>query len=316
MSIERRVITLWRIAHTGIVNFIRNISLAVAAMAVMVVTLTIVLFSLITNATFENTIAQITSKISVSVYLQDSATDKQSKALADRIGKQPQVGKVIYLNKQAALQAYIQQNKGNQNLVTAAATVGNPIPATIQVYPKDLNEIQAIKTYLDKPENKALQTPESPSYNGDRKQAIDNITHATNVLRKIGAITVAVFAVICALIIFNTIQMAIFNRRDEITIERLLGAGTWFIRGPFVVESILYGILSAIFSMLLINSVFVAASGALQASSLGLLDISYAQSYFNDHFILLLLMQIGVGILLGAASSVIATQRYLKFKTK
>jgi hypothetical protein len=83
-----------------------------------------------------------------------------------------------------------------------------------------------------------------------------------------------------------------------------------------VVESILYGILSAIISMLIINSIFVAASGALQASSLGLLDISYAQDYFNSHFILLLLMQVGAGILLGAASSVIATQRYLKFKTK
>ena len=92
------------------------------------------------------------------------------------------------------------------------------------------------------------------------------------------------FAIISALIIFNTIQMAIFNRRDEIQIERLLGASTWFIRGPFVVESILYGILSAIISMLLINSVFIAASSALQASSLGLLDISYAQQYFNDHF--------------------------------
>jgi cell division transport system permease protein len=110
--------------------------------------------------------------------------------------------------------------------------------------------------------------------------------------------------------------MAIFNRRDEITIERLLGAGSWFIRGPFIVESIIYGILSAIISLLFINGVFVAASSALQASSLGLLDIAFAHEYFNKHFLILLLMQVGVGILIGAASSIIATQRYLKFKTK
>jgi cell division protein FtsX len=110
--------------------------------------------------------------------------------------------------------------------------------------------------------------------------------------------------------------MAIFNRRDEITIERLLGASTAFIRGPFVVESIIYGILSAVFSILIMNSLFLAASSALQASSLGLLDISYASTYFGDHFWILLTAQLGVGILIGAASSMIATRRYLKFKTK
>ncbi len=316
MIMERRLITTWRIIHTGIVNFIRNITLATAAMAVMVVTLTIVLFSVITNATFENTIAQITNKISVSAYLLDTTTEAQAKQVVNELKHQPGVQRVVYLNKADALNAYIKQNQNNQNLVTAAATVGNPIPATIQVYPKDLNEIQAIKNVLVKPDNLKLQTPDSPSYQKDRKEAIDNITHATNVLRKIGAITVAVFAIICALIIFNTIQMAIFNRRDEITIMRLLGASTSFIRGPFVVESAIYGLLSAVISVLIINSAFLASSNALQASSLGLLDINYANQYFENHFLALLTLQIAIGILIGTVSSVIATRRYLKFKTK
>ncbi len=313
---SHRLITLWRIIHTGIINFMRNISLAVAAMAVMVVTLTIVLFSIITNGTFENTIAQITSKIDVSVYLQDSTTDAQAKQLVAGLKQRPEVQKVQYLNKQQALQSYISQNKNNPDLVTAATESGNPIPATILVYPKDLNKIQSIKNFLDQPAYHKLQTSDSPSYNGDRKEAIDNITHATNILRKIGVVTVIVFAVICALIIFNTIQMAIFNRRDEITIMRLLGASTWYIRGPFVVESAIYGILSAVFSILIINSAFLASSNALQASSLGLLDINYANQYFDEHFWLFLTLQIAIGIIIGTVSSVIATRRYLKFKTK
>lgn len=313
---QRRLITLWRIIHTGIINFMRNISLAVAAMAVMVVTLTIVLFSLITNATFENTIAQITSKIDVSVYLQDSTTDAQAQALVAQIRKQPEVQKVVYLSKTDALKSYAQQNSNNPDLVTAASEAGNPIPATIQVYPKNLNQVQEIKKYLTTPDIQKLQTADSPSYNGDRKQAIDNITHATNVLRKIGVVTVVVFAVICALIIFNTIQMAIFNRRDEITIMRLLGASTSYIRGPFVVESAIYGLLSAVLSVLVINSAFLASSNALQASSLGLLDINYANEYFDAHFWGFLTLQIAIGIIIGTVSSIIATRRYLKFKTK
>lgn len=313
---RRKLITLNRIIHAGVLSFIRNASLAIAAMAVMVVTLTIVLFSIIANATFSNTIALITDKIDVSVFLKDEVTNSQRDTLLRGLRAQPNVESVEYLSKEQALAAYAEQNAGNQSLLTAATISGNPIPATIRVKPKDLNKIQQIRTFLTTPANAALQTEGSPSYSGERKKAIDNISHATNILRRIGVIAVAVFAVISALIIFNTIQMAIFNRRDEITIERLLGASTWFIRGPFVVESILYGILSAVLSLLLINAVFVAASSALQASSLGLLDISYAQQYFNSHFWLLLLMQIIAGIILGAASSIIATQRYLKFKTK
>ena len=97
---------------------------------------------------------------------------------------------------------------------------------------------------------------------------------------------------------------------------RLLGASTWYIRGPFVVESIIYGIISALISIFFIRSMFVAAHSTLEATSLGLLDINYSAEYFNKHFWTLLLLQLGVGILIGAVSSVVATQRYLKFKSK
>jgi cell division transport system permease protein len=312
---QRRLITLWRIIHTGIVNFIRNISLAIAAMAVMVVTLTIVLFSLITNATFANTIAQITDKIDISVFLKDSDTPAQTQTLLHQIKALPNVKSVQYLSKADALKQYEQQNAGNVQLLTAINETSNPLPATILIKPVDLNKIGDIKTFLSKSDVASLQS-DQPSYSGDRKAAIDKITHATDVLREIGVVTVVVFAVICALIIFNTIQMAIFNRRDEITIMRLLGASTSYIRGPFVVESAIYGILSAVISVVIINSAFVAASNALQASSLGLLDINYANSYFDSHFFQLLTVQLMLGIVLGAVSSTIATRRYLKFKTK
>jgi cell division transport system permease protein len=312
---KRKFITLTRIFHTGTLNFMRNLSLAVAAMAVMVVTLTIVLFSVIANATFGNTIAQITDKVDISVYLKDGLTDQQSTKFVSQLQHLPNVKKVQYLSKADALKRYQAQNAGNTQLLVAISATSNPLPATVLIKPTDLNEIKDIKAFLVKPDIKALQSDEA-SYSGDRKAAIDKITHATNVLRQIGIVTVAVFSVICALIIFNTIQMAIFNRRDEITIMRLLGASTSYIRGPFVVESLIYGVLSAIISILIINSAFLAASNALQASSLGLLDISYASTWFGMHFWKLLAMQLMVGILIGTVSSTIATRRYLKFKTK
>ena len=312
---KRKWVTLLRVGRTGAVNFVRNVSLAIAAIAVMVVTLTIVLFSFITNASFNHTIAQFTKQIDISVYLQDSVSETQGKQLANQLKTLPNVESVEYLNKDQALQSFLQTTDNDKKLQQAAMQAGNTIPATIHIKPRDLNKIQDIKNYLTKPAIAKLQTSGSPSYSGDRKKAIDNITHATNIIREFGVISVAVFAVISALIIFNTIQMAIFNRRDELTIMRLLGASTWYIRGPFVVESAIYGIVSAAISVLIINGTFAASAGALQASSLGLLDINYAHVYFNSHYWALLTSQMLIGIVIGAASSIVATQRYLKFKT-
>lgn len=313
---KRRIITFGRIIHTGMVNFIRNITLAVAAIAVMIVTLTIVLFSVIANASFTNTIAQITDKIDVSVFLSDATPEPKAQTLADQLKKLPEVKSVEYLNKANALAVYQKQNSGNAELQAAISATNNPIPATIHIKPYDLNHINDIRKFLTTPENQALQIKGSPSYSGSRKAVIDKITHATNVLREVGVVSVIVFAVICALIIFNTIQMAIFNRRDEIQIMRLLGASTRYIRGPFIVESVIYGILAALASVFIINSAFLAASQSLQATSLGLFDIGYASDYFDKHFFQLLGVQLAVGIIIGTASSAIATRRYLKFRTR
>lgn len=311
---KRWIITIRRIIRTGCINFVRNAWLSVAAMAVMLITLTIVLFSVIANATFGNTIQQITDKIDISVYLKDSVTKEQRDKLISTIKSQPNIKSIAFISKDDALTAYKQQNATNLDLLLAISQTDNPLPASLQIKPKDVNKIGDIKTFLDKKEIKDLQSDET-SYSGDRKEAVDKITHATDFMRRAGIIGVLVFALISMLIIFNTIQMAIFNRRDELTIMRLLGASTSFIRGPFVVESVLYGIISAMVSIILLNGLFSVSSSTLQASSLGLLDINYANEYFAAHFWTFLTLQLAVGIFIGAASSTVATRRYLKFKT-
>ena len=313
---NHKLITQWRIIKTGIQNFMRNLTLAVAAMAVMVITLTIILFSLIANATFSNTIKQITDKIDISVYLKDEvATDEQQRnQLIQELEDFDNVREVVFVSKENALEIYKEANRDNIDLLLAISQTDNPLPASLQVKPVDPNRIEEIRQYLEKPEIKDLQS-EQTSYSGDRKEAIDKISQATSFLRQAGIAGIVIFMLVSMLIIFNTIRMAIFNRRDELQIMRLLGASTWFIRGPFVVETVLYGIFSAIISVVICNVLFVASSTAFEASSLGVLDIKFASDYFAKHFWLILTLQLLTGILIGAASSVIATRRYLKFKT-
>lgn len=307
------LITVRRIIRTGCINFVRNSWLSVAAMAMMLITLTIVLFSVIANATFNNTVHQITDKINVSVYLKDSVSQDQINQLIDQLKHLNNVQSVDFVSKNQALENYKRDNANNTDLIKAISSTDNPLPATIQVKPRDTNQLSSLKDFLDRPEIQSLQS-DPTSYSGERKLAVDNITHAANFLKRAGVASVIVFTVISMLIIFNTIQMAIFNRRDELKIMRLLGASTWYIRGPFVIESMLYGVFAAVISVVLLNSLFVLSSSTLQASSLGLLDINFANTYFGDHFWLFLTLQIIVGILIGTVSSIIATRRYLKFK--
>src|SRR5665213_3593670 len=130
---KRKIITIKRIFQTGFINFWRNLSIAVAAIAVMVVTLTILLSSIIVNATFTNTINQITSKIDISVYLKDSTTPDQTNKLIAELKALPNVKSVVYLDKQQVLQQSEAQNAGNQQLLTDISETSNPLPATIHI---------------------------------------------------------------------------------------------------------------------------------------------------------------------------------------
>ena len=313
-NFQRRVIVVERIFKAGATNFIRNAWLSAAAIAVMVITLTIVLFSIIARATFNQTISQINNKIDVSVYLKDEVSLDKKNQLVAQVKKLRTVKSVEYISKEEALNRYRDQNQGNADLLIAISQTDNPLPASLNIKPNDPNQLQELKGFLERPEIKVLQSNET-SYSGDRKEAIDKISSATNFFQKAGLVGVIVFTIISMLIIFNTIRMAIFNRRDELSIMRLLGASTSFIRGPFIVETMLYGLIAAIISVLICNGLFSVSSGTFEASTLGLLDISFANTYFLKHYWLILTGQVLVGILIGAASSYLATRRYLKFKS-
>lgn len=311
MKNEHRFITLERIIKNGVISFGRNIWIAIAAIAMMAITLTILLFAIVANATFNKTIDDITSRIDVSIYLKDEVTETERTDLINRLKQADNVKSVEFISKEQALKTYREQNANNPDLLAAISETDNPLPATVVVKPEDPNRIDSIKSFLDKPEISTLQS-DPTSYSGDRKAAIDKITNATQFFQQAGVVGIIVFIVISMLIIFNTIRMAIFNRRDELVIMRLLGATPGYIKGPFVVETMLYGAVAAVISLVVVASLFAIASSTLEASSLGLLDIDYSGRFFKNNLWLILTTQITVGILIGAASSAFATRRYLK----
>lgn len=312
MSTRRKMITAERIFKNGFINFWRNIWLSVAAIAMMLITLTILLFAVVASATFNHTINGLTSHIDISIFLKDGISDQQRNNLVKQLYKVDNVKQVGYTSKEQALKNYEAQNANNPDLLAAISETDNPLPASLTVTPKDPNNLQPIINFTNRPAVKVNEVSTNDSTTQFRQSAIKNITRATHFFQQAGVAGIIVFIIISALIIFNTIRMAIFNRRDELIIMRLLGASTAFIRGPFVVETMLYGFTAALLSVAAIAGLFAVASQTLQASTLGLLDIQYADSYFKNRLWSILALQILAGIIIGAVSSAVATRRYLK----
>lgn len=309
-TMRRKWITFLRICRYGLNNFSRNAWLSMAATVVMVVTLTVIITTFTARMVFNDTLGGIREKIDVSVYLNDDITDADRQKLEDAIKSVPIVTSIDYISKEEAREIFKQQNKDYYSQLEALGELGdlNPFPASFRVKTNDPDKLDLINDIVSREDLQALQS-EPASISGERKAAIESIARAASFSEIVGLSASGIFLVLSIMIIFNTIRMAIFNRKDEIEIMKLIGAEKRFIRGPFIVEASLYGIFAAIISVALIYLLLLTA-----APQLANYDIQVGQTIklFTDWPILVFLAQLGAGILIGVVSSLLAIRRYLK----
>lgn len=306
------MITVLRIVEAGFRNFLRNAWLSTAATAVMTVTLTIILLSYILTSTFNDTTKNIVNKVDVSLYLAETTTDAQIKDLQSKVLALPNVESVFFVDKAEALRRYRLQNKNNQVLLKSVTEAENPLPRSFDVKVKDKARLDEIKQFVDKPEIKALLDKSKPSnYEGQNKQTIDKIIQISSFLQTSGLVSSLIFVIISTLIIFNTIRMAIFTRKQEIEIMKLVGATNWFIRGPFLFEAALYGIIGSVVAVSLGYLLLLVGGPNL---SKYLIEVGPIIAVFRTSPFLIIGAELLIGVAIGMTSSVLAMSRYLKLE--
>lgn len=303
------MITFWRIIQAGGRNFMRNAWLSTAATAVMTVTLSIVVISFISNLALTSTIKGVTDKIDVSIFLKSDVTPEQVASFKKSLESAPNVALVTYLDKDAAAAAFREQHKTDVETLKALDIAGNSLPPSLQIKAKDPNRLNDIIGVVNQPENTALLDPKAPpTYTGKRKNTIDRIVSFSNFFKSTGLVASGIFIVISTLIIFNTIRMAIFTRRDEIEIMKLVGATKWFIRGPFIIEAMLYGIIGAVIAVSL-SYVLLLIGGPKLGSYV---DVRSTIEFFRNYPALVIGVEALIGVAIGMFSSLLAMSRYLK----
>lgn len=313
-SFRRRWLTWMRMARYGANNFTRNMWLTTAATVVMALTLLVMFTTFIARSVLVETVEALRAKVEIPIYLKDDISEQEVTYLQKKLREIPNVSKVEYVSKEAARQKSVQEGSRDVELLEAIAELeGNPFPASVRVALKDPDQLEELKNLVTKDKSiTKLLNPEKrrkPVFETERGKSIQEIGRWATLAERSGLILSTVFIVLSSLIVFNTIRMAIFNRREEITMMKLIGADRNFIRGPFVVEAVMYGFFAAIIATGLgYVGLFAVKDKLAQAG----LPINNIEMMLIDYLPVVIIVMILLGAIIGVISSTLAVRRYLK----
>jgi cell division transport system permease protein len=308
---RRQWITFLRMCRYGVNNFTRNTWLTIAATAVMTLTLITVLITVAAQNILTDTATHIARNIDRSIYLKTGTTEKQAAPIINDLKKLSNIDSVSFISTDQGKADFAQKNKSDLKTLNALTEATDKIPATIRVNLKNANDTSQLVNFVktDQPLKQYIDESTPPSFMGERKSATDTIAAWTRTAQEVGIGASIIFTAMSMLIIFNTIRMAIFNRRDEIEMMKLIGADKGFIRGPFVVEAMVYGFIAAVIATALTFAIMLSIHDKVAAWGV---SIQPTMELYTTYIGLVLLGAIFVGALIGTISSLLATRRYLK----
>ena len=308
---RRQWITFLRMCRYGVNNFSRNAWLTIAATAVMTITLLVVFVTLAARNVLVDTVAGIRDKVDMSIYIKNTTSDEDIKTIQQGLEKLGSVRRVTFISSSEARENFAQQNKSNTGALDALNEATDEFPDTFRISPVDINKTEELRKFVETDETlkENIDPNRQPSFAGERRSAIENIGRWVGFAEKAGLGASIIFIAISSLIVFNTIRMAIFNRRDEIQMMKLIGADRNFIRGPFVVEAVVYGFIAAVLATIIGSGILYAAKAPLRDYGV-MVDTTIDMVTIYIGFVLLGMILLGA--LIGIVSSLLATRRYLK----
>lgn len=298
--------TLGRIIKLGLLNFWRNKWLSLAATLIMTLTILTISIFLILTLVINTTTQAVKEKIDLTVTFNDSASETQILALQNILSARPDTKMVKYISKDEAYENWLtlQTSEKVKNLVTRE---NNPLPRSLQVKASNPESLENIANFISAPDYQEMIRTISYQKN---KHLIERLISITKFVKKIGWILSATFVAISILVILNTIRLTIFTRREEIEIMRLVGANNSFIRIPFVIEGMLYGILATIVATLalwlgiyLISPIISQYLGDVNLNLMG---------FFQNYLPYIVLLELATGIVIGVTCSLVSIQRHIR----
>ena len=295
-----------RIIRAGFINFMRNPVVSVVSVLIMTVTLFLVSTLILLNALMSFSLAQISERVDINVYFYPDAAEIDTLTLRDELQDLPEVSAVEYISRDEAISSFRERHADDYLTLQALDELNeNPLGAALNIQADETGQYASIAQYLES--STYSLSIEKINYN-QNKSIIDRLNDIMDRVQRLGVIITLFFIVISVLITFNTVRLAIYGAREEIAVMRLVGADNKYIRGPFMIEGILYGLSATVLTILVSIPVTLWFSSFSKAFFGGMDIFAYYITNLPQIIIILLV----AGVLLGIVSSFFATRRYLK----
>lgn len=304
--------SLWtnikRVARYGFAGFIRNGFVSLSAVFIMTITLFVLAGLMISGAALNTTLQSLKERVDVSVYFTPQSSTEQIDEMKQTLENLPEVASVQYLDRESALAQFRERHKSDQRILQSLDELDeNPFGASLEVRAKETSQYESIAKFLETQQERGAETGIDTVNFYQNKTAIDRLTNIIDTSNRLGLGVAIVMGLASLLIAFNTIRLAIYTSRNEIGVMNIVGASRWYVRGPFVIAGILYGVVSGLVVLILLYPLALYL-GPASERFLGAFNVF---TYYSTHFALLFLVVMGSGIALGALSSYLAVRRYL-----
>jgi cell division transport system permease protein len=308
------MITIKRVFRAGFVQFWRNGFVSFTSVLMMIVALSFIGAVLFSGAVLQSSLDDLRNKVDVNVYFATSAAEKDVLAIKDTLTKLGEVKEVTYTSREQALEDFKARHVNDELTLQALDELeDNPLGAVLNIRAKNPGEYEGIANFL---KSESAVGPSGTSiissvdYNRN-KTAIDKLTRIINVSEKAGLGLTILLIVISILITLNTVRLAIYVSREEISVMRLVGAENQYIRGPFVVSGVLSGLIAGLITLAVFLPVTYWPWRVWDINAQIFLGIDVF-SYYIQHFPWIFFVVVGSGVFIGAVSSYIGVRRYLK----
>ena len=304
-----------RIIKYGTSGFARNIWLSSAATMVMAITLIILFVTIVASVILTNTASMMRDKIDITIYLKPNTSKEILTKLEGKMSSDSNIKSVVVSTSEEEYEKFLDENAESEEIINVLdeemrALMISKMQATMRIKVYDVDNLDSIKNLVENDGDfkKYVDEEKAPTYDVNQIE-IATITSWARIARTGGIILAAVFLVISILIIFSTIRMAIFSRREEIYMMKLVGADKHFIRGPFLVEAEICGIIAGLVAATVSYFGFMFMAPKLSGYGINVDEIVAIMK--SNKLIIVYLIFVGIGIVIGRSSASLAVSKYL-----
>ena len=305
-----------RILRSGFVGFWRNAFVSFTSIIVMVVALFVIATTLFNTHSLESALDDFQDRVDINLYFVVDASSEQIDNLKKEIETLPEVAAVTLTSREQALAEFRERHKNDELILQGLEQLGeNPLGASLAIRARETQQYEGISTFLN--ERQAKETVTSPLIDRvnyqKNKEAIDRLTGLIETERRQNEIISLVLVIIAAFVMFNTVKLAIYNSREEISVMRLVGASNYYITMPFVIIGVMQGLIAGIIVLLLLYPALMWDETLFYPFPFfNSADIqAFLFNYFVTEFTTIFVVVVGGGILISAASSFLAVRKYL-----